>query len=37
MKILQVMPDLELAGAQTMLENLVMELKKNNYVEIIIF
>lgn len=37
MKILQVMPDLELAGAQTMLENLVMELKKNNDVEIIIF
>lgn len=34
MKILQVMPDFEMAGAQTMLENLVMELKKNKENEI---
>ena len=36
MKILQVMPDFELAGAQTMLENLVMELKKIDENEILI-
>lgn len=37
MKILQVVPDLNLAGAQTMCENLVMELSKNkeNTIEII--
>lgn len=39
MKILQIVPDLNLAGAQTMCENLVMELKKNadDIVEIISF
>lgn len=39
MRILQVMPDFEMAGAQTMLENLAMELEKNkeNEVEIISF
>ena len=35
MKILQVIPDLNLAGAQTMCENLVLEQKKDNTVEII--
>lgn len=39
MRILQIMPDLELAGAQTMLENLTMELNKNpdNNIQIIVF
>lgn len=39
MKILQVMPDFELAGAQTMCENLIMELIKDekNIVEVISF
>lgn len=39
MKILQIVPDLELAGAQTMLENLAMELIKHEdlKVEIVVF
>ena len=39
MKILQVMPDFNLAGAQTMCENLIMELikNKNDRVEVISF
>lgn len=39
MRILQVIPALVLAGAQTMCENLIMELKKNknNCIEVVSF
>ena len=36
MKIMQLMPDFNLAGAQTMCENLSMELKKNNDIDLVV-